>query len=160
MRKTKRIDLFRRFGHGKDGIAATEFALAAPMMIFGLIAMADLGLAANQHMELDQAVRAGADFVMNDVTDETEIKKLVIAAATGAYSTSPNETELSSRPTVTADMTCECPEAPGVAVACTGTLCANLLPASTYYTITASQTYSGLFLPDIPLNANIKVQTR
>lgn len=158
--KAAALSFFQRFNRAKDGIAAAEFAIAAPLMFFGLVIMADLGIATNEHMKLDQAVRAGADFIMSDVTDESQLEQMVIAAATGAYNETPSQQEISQRPNVSVVMTCECPEAPGVPVPCSGTLCANLLPASMYYKLSASKTYDAMLWADIPLSADFTVQTR
>lgn len=148
------------FLRDRSGVAAVEFAIGAPMMIFALIIMTDLGLAINERMNLDQAVRAGAEFVMNDVSVETDIEKLMIAAATGSYSDQPSDVESAERPTVDAIQSCECPEAPGTAVSCTATLCTNNLPPSLYYQLTASKTYDAILLPDIALQTEILVQVR
>lgn len=145
----------------KSGVAAVEFAFSAPMLILGVVVMTDLGLAVHERMNLDQAVRSGAEFVMNDVSDKDEIKKLVIAAATGTYSETPNDVESAERPTVTVpDPVCECPDNPGTAVSCSGTLCSNDMPPSVYYYIHAKKTYEALLLPDMSLQTEITVQVR
>ena len=160
MKNTTLSNQLRRLKRDERGVAAVEFAIAAPVMLFGLVIMTDLGLATNEHMTLDQAVRAGADFVMSDISDQTEIEKLITAAATGTYSSTPSAQEVSQRPAVSVVMTCECPENPGVTVSCSGTLCANMLPSSMYYTLSASKTYDSMLWSDIPLQAGITVQTR
>lgn len=152
--------LFIRLVRDRDGVAAVEFAVAAPMLIFGLIIMTDLGLAIQERMNLDQAVRSGAEFVMGDVSSEDDIEKLMVAAATGSYSDEPNDVENSNRPTVEAVKVCECPENPGVSVACGTTLCSNDLPASVYYHLTAKKSYDAIILPDIALSTQISIQTR
>lgn len=160
MKNPIRNGLLRRLKRDESGVAAVEFAIAAPVMLFGLVIMTDLGLATNERMTLDQAVRAGADFVMTDISDETEIEQLITAAATGSYSPTPSAQEISQRPMVSVVMTCECPDNPGVTVSCSGTLCANSLPSSMYYTLSASKTYDSMLWSDIPLQAGITVQTR
>lgn len=160
MIKAISLRLTRRFGRDRSGVAAVEFAIAAPMLLFGLIIMTDLGLAIQERMNLDQAVRSGAEFLMGDVTDEDTVKKYIIASATGAYSDNPGDVEKKERPTVTVVKTCECPENPGTAVDCTTTICTNLLPASVYYELTAAKTYEAILVTNIPLETTISVQVR
>ena len=152
--------LIVRFAQARSGVAAVEFAIAAPMLLFGLIIMADLGLAIHERMNLDQAVRAGAEFVMKDISAEEDVKKLVIASATGVYSENPGDVESANRPNVTVIKTCECPDAPDVSVSCSNTLCSNNRPASVYYQLAASKNYEALVLPNILLSTEISVQTR
>ena len=129
-------------------------------MIFGLVMMADIGLAIHDRMNLDQSVRAGADFVMKNISSEEDIEKLMVAAATGSYSDNPGDVESAKRPTVDATKWCECPENPGVSVSCTTTLCNGDVPPSTYYKLTAAKTYEALILPDLNLSSKINVQVR
>ena len=158
---TRFVEKLRCLIKSRDGVAAVEFAISAPMLIIGVVIMTDLGLAVHERMNLDQAVRSGAEFVMNDVSDKDEIKKLVIAAATGTYSDNPSDAESADRPTVSVpEPTCECPDNPGVAVSCTATLCSTDLPPSVYYYIHAQKTYQALLLPDFNLQTEISVQVR
>ncbi|MBT8473320.1 MAG: pilus assembly protein [Marinicaulis sp.] len=149
-----------RLLRNRDGAAAVEFAVGAPMMMFALITMTDIGLAINARMNLDQAVRSGAEFVMKDVSDEDTVKNLVIAAATGTYSDTPGDAESSQRPNVAVNKWCECTDNPGVTVTCTATLCSNDMPPSIYYKVAADKTYEAIILPDIALSTQINVQVR
>jgi Flp pilus assembly protein TadG len=47
------------------GAAAVEFAIVAPLLLFGLIAMIDTGVMATTRMEMDRNVRAGAQAAMS-----------------------------------------------------------------------------------------------
>lgn len=160
MMKSITLRLARRFRRDRSGVAAVEFAIAAPMLLFGLIVMTDLGLAIQERMNLDQAVRSGAEFLMGDVTDEAAVEKYIIASATGAYSDNPGDVERNQRPTVTVVKTCECPENPGTAVDCATTICTNELPASVYFELTAAKTYEAILVSNIPLQTKISVQVR
>jgi Flp pilus assembly protein TadG len=151
--------LFRSFRKGRDGSSAVEFAIAAPMLIISLITVTDIGLAMQQRMNLDQSVRAGAEFAMNNVSDVETIKEMVKSAATGSYGQARNDVT-SNTPTVTVPAAyCECPDARGTAVAC-DTLCTGDVPPSIFYDITATRRYDAIFIPDFTLASQMTVQVR
>ena len=152
--------MIRKLCQDRSGVAAAEFAIGAPMILFSLVIMADLGIAMNERMNLDEAARAGAEFVMNNVDDPDELKTLVTAAATGNFPEDPGDVLTAEAPTVTVSNWCECPEAPGAPVACSGTLCSNDHPPSAYYELALAKTHDAIFLPDMSLNTRIQVQTR
>lgn len=152
----------RKFTARRDGVAAVEFAIGAPVMLGFLVIMTDFGLAVHERMTLDQAVRAGAEFAMNEVEDPADLKKLIQGAATGYYSDNQDDWDAQSitPPDVSATAKfCECPDAPGTSVACGTTICSNNLPASVYYKLSAKRTYQGIVI-DIPLQAEMRVQVR
>jgi pilus assembly protein CpaE len=153
--KLQTLNFLRR----RDGSSAIEFAIAAPMLILSLITVTDIGLAMQQRMNLDQSVRAGAEFAMNNVSDVETIKEMVRASATGSYGQSRNDVT-SNTPTVTVPPAyCECADAPGTAVNC-ATLCTGDLPPSIFYDIAATRRYDAIFVPDFNLAAQITVQVR
>lgn len=143
----------------RRGSSAVEFAVGAPVLLVGLIIVTDIGLAVNDRMNLDQSVRAGAEFAMNNVEDEATLEEMVKSAATGAYGNQRNDIDSSKVPTVDVTRTCECADAPGVAVSCTN-LCTGDLPPSIYYDFAASKLYKGIFVPDFSLATEMKVQVR
>lgn len=153
-RRERRFSL-RRLFWSRRATAAVEFAIGAPVLLGGLVVMADLGLAMNAKMNLDQAVRAGAEFVMGDTTDTAQIEKLVASAATGYAAGTPGVTA----PTVTAAKVCKCPGS-SAAVSCTNLCAANNAPPYAYYDIDAQSVYNAIFLPDITLKTAIEVQVR
>ncbi len=141
------------------GSAAVEFAVGAPVLLLGLIIVTDVGLAVNDRMNLDQSVRAGAEFAMNNVEDETTLEDMVKSAATGAYGVDLNDVDSGDVPTVDVTKSCECPDSPGVAASCT-TLCTGDLVPSIYYDFVASKYYQGIFVPDFSMQTEMKVQVR
>lgn len=155
----KRRGLLRGFGGDRRGAAAVEFAIGAPVLLGGLVIMADLGLAMNAQMNLDQAIRAGAEFVMGDVTDTSQIEDLVASAATGYAAGDPNNVNNTPRPTVTAIKVCKCPGS-DAAVSCTDICQPAEIPPYTYFDLTARSTYDALFLPDFTLQTTIEIQVR
>ncbi|MBB5517621.1 TadE/TadG family type IV pilus assembly protein [Amphiplicatus metriothermophilus] len=148
----------RRFLASRRATSATEFAFTAPFLLGGVVVMTDFGLAFGEQMNLDQAVRAGAEFVMSNVTDEATIEEFVTAAATGYSSDAPENVDNTQRPEVDVIKTCECPDATGVP--CDQICMVNLRPPSTFYDITATKTYHAMFIPEFTLTAQIRVQAR
>jgi hypothetical protein len=156
-RKPRRriIGLWRARG----GTAAIEFAIGAPVLLGGLVIMVDLGLAMNAQMNLDQAVRAGAEFVMGDVTDTNQLEELVASAATGYASGDPNNVDNQTRPSVSALKVCKCPGS-DAAVTCTDICLPDEVPPYAYYDLTAEAAYDAIFLPDFTLRTQIEIQVR
>lgn len=148
-----------RFGFDRRGVAAIEFAIGAPVLLGGLVVMVDLGLAMNAQMNLDQAVRAGAAFVMGDVTDTTELEELVASAATGYAAGDPNNVNNTARPTVSAVKVCKCPGS-DAQVSCTDICLPAEVPPYAYYDLTAQAPYDAIFLPDFTLRTQIEIQVR
>jgi Flp pilus assembly protein TadG len=148
----------KRFARERGATAGVEFAIGAPVMLGGLLVMTDVGLAFNAKMNLDQAVRTGAQFVMNGATSETAVENYVGAAAIGADPSSPGDVASEDIPVVDVVKTCECPGST-TAVTCDA-LCTGEIVPSMYYTLNATLTHTGIFLSDFDLSTTIKVQTR
>lgn len=143
----------------RKGSSGVEFAISAPIMLGGLLIMTDIGLAFNAQMNLDQAVKAGAQFVMSDVSEEATLQDLMTAAATGHSSTDPQNVNNQNAPSFTAPKTCKCPGS-DAAVSCDQLCTAGSVPPFIYYTLTGQQTYNAIVLPDFNLQASIRVQVR
>ncbi|MGE0181637.1 MAG: TadE/TadG family type IV pilus assembly protein [Parvularculaceae bacterium] len=150
---------FAKLLRDRSGSSAVEFAVGAPVLLVGLVIVTDVGLAVNDRMNLDQSVRAGAEFAMNDVDDETTLEDMVKSAATGAYGQALGDVDSADIPTVDVTRLCECADSPGVAVSCT-TLCTGEIPPSIYYDFVASRSYQGIFIPDFTMATEMKVQVR
>ncbi|MGE0408174.1 MAG: TadE/TadG family type IV pilus assembly protein [Amphiplicatus sp.] len=146
-----------RFLRDRRAIAATEFALFAPMVMGAILVMADLGLAIGEQIRLQQTVRTGAEFVMAGVSDTAELRDLMEAAASGVDSQDRDDVSLGGLPLVDAVRSCRC-SSESAAVACT-TVCASR-PAYIFYDLSAEKTYGALFIPDIDLRAETRVQVR
>ena len=119
--------LLRDVGRQTDGVSATEFALLAPLLIFGLLAMADLGLAVSERMTIGHILRAGAQSATEDVGPAlvdtvlraTAAKNMIVAAIT----TAGTDTALA----LSVRRVCACAAQPAVEVACS-TTCAQNAP--------------------------------
>lgn len=153
------LSVARKFFPAREGSSAIEFAVGAPVLLIGLIIVTDIGLAVSERMQLDQSVRAGAEFAMNNVEDETTLEDMVKSAATGAYGDQLNDVDSTEIPTVDVTKVCECPDAQGVAVSCTD-VCTGDLPPSVFYGFVASKAYQGIFIPDFTMATEMKVQVR
>lgn len=151
---------FFSFVRDKSGSSAVEFAVGAPVLLIGLVIVTDVGLAVSDRMNLDQSVRAGAEFAMNNVEDEDTLEDMVKSAATGAYGSQLGDVDSSKIPTVDVTKSCECPDQPGVSVSCTAQICTGDIPPSIYYDFAASKSYQGIFIPDFTMQTEMKVQVR
>ena len=69
-----------RLARCEAGVAAMEFALFAPMIIFGLLTMVDIGRAVTERMEMDRNVRAGAQAAMSLNNDLSSIEGIILAS--------------------------------------------------------------------------------
>jgi len=155
----KKFRLMHNLIRCRNGNSTVEFAVTTPVLLVGLVATIDVGLAIDEHMTLDQAVRSGVEFVMDDVTDEETLEKYVVASALGFYDDVSLDVSSDARPTATVTSSFTCDENPDSEVKI-NTLCQNDKPASIHYTISAFKTYEGMFIPDIPLNTSIDIQVR
>jgi len=142
-------------------MAVTEAAFFAPIFVLSGLAVFDLGVAGSKRMQLDQALRAGAQVSMINVTDELEIMNATLAAL--------GESELGEvdqgdglcepyKTCVNVDYSCECSS--GVASPCNQLCVSSGEAPSAYLTIVASRRHEGMLLPDMNLETQIVVQTR
>lgn len=86
----------------RDGVAATEFALITPFIIFILLGMFDVGLYINAQMKLENAARAAAEYVSLS-SDIEAIQDNVIA-----YTDFSEGEQLAKDVTLSAQYQCEC----------------------------------------------------
>ena len=127
------------------GVAATEFALFAPMIILGILMMVDIGGAIAERMEMDRNVRAGAQAAMSLNNDVSSIEGIILAS-----------TEEPENLTVDVNMQCLCSEA---SAACT-TPCPDTTAPAVFVQISALQAYEGIIMPERTLSSQTRVQIR
>ncbi|WP_299364497.1 TadE family protein [uncultured Paracoccus sp.] len=130
------------------GASAIEFALLAPVLVLGLLGTVDVGRALTEQMTIGSLLRTGAQSIMAGV-DAAKIEPMLIAA-------SGDESVFVEVPT---SPMCACPDNPQVTVDCS-TTCPGAEPTGIYYSLTASKSFSGIFLPDIVLSRSLQVQVR
>lgn len=167
---TKLALLFRRLRSNQEGLAAVEFALIAPVLIFSLLASVDLGLAGYQRMALDHVVRSAAQAAMTD-PGETGVKSVLQATASKNFSsgsihvtTDPVDPSIgytieSDPVNLAAKRFCACPDQADTAVTCS-TSCSGTVPTYIYYQMSASKMFHGSVLPQFRLSTAVQVQAR
>jgi len=149
----------RRWVSDKAGVAATEAAFIAPILVLSGLAVFDLGLAGTKRMQLDQALRAGAQLSMINITDETEIHDATLAALGESSEGSVLDDGICEAKKSCIDVAFSCECSTGAANACNALCPSGDIPSS-YLTITASRRHEGLLFPDMKLTTKIVVQTR
>lgn len=127
------------------GVAATEFAIFAPMVILGTLMMVDVGGAIADRMEMDRNLRAGAQAAMSLNNDLDSIEGIILAS-----------TEDPENLTVDVNMQCLCSEA---SASCT-TPCPDTSAPAVFVEISALKTYAGVLMPERTLSSRTRVQIR
>ena len=137
-----------------SGVAAVEFALIGPVLVFGLLAMADVGMAVYQRMNIDHMLRSAAHHAIEDPgtpTVQGVLDGFAITDSLGLWG--------AGEITHHVARICACAEAPETPVTCSVT-CANSQPTSIYYTMRSDLVVAGVILPAIHLQPTIQVQIR
>jgi Flp pilus assembly protein TadG len=73
-------DQIRQFWSSTAGVAATEFALVAPIFIVLTLGVIDVGTAVFERFELKTAARVGAEYALTKLTDVDDITDAVVRA--------------------------------------------------------------------------------
>lgn len=120
----------RAFATDRRGIAATEFALIAPIVVAMLVFGVDGWLKETQTSQIRTAMHTGSRYYETGGNDDTVAQTVAMAAWTGK----PDDAAMS----VVRSCTC------GTAPASCSSLCGGSNPPSAFITLTASGTYSGL----------------
>nr|WP_244426630.1 AAA family ATPase [Sinorhizobium sojae] len=144
----------------ETGVSAVEFALIAPVLAFGLIAAADVGLALHERMTIDHVLRAGAQVAM---ADPGAVQVQNVLQSTLAKSATPADVTLTP-----VARYCACPEnadvMPEAAPDCDVTPCANAAPQLVFYRLEAVKAYQPMSLPEVlpafQLSSTMQVQVR
>lgn len=137
--------LFHAWWRGNDGVSALEFGLFAPILFFGLLATADLGLALYQRMTIDHVLRAGAQAAMDD-PGQADVLRVLESTASKNFAVAVDGEAEGEALSLTVNRYFACAEDPDTAVA-PSTFCAGLQAPNIYYRLNASAGYDGIFLP-------------
>ena len=141
MTKRPGTQVLARYSDDSRGVAAIEFAMIVPVLLFMLIAIVDMGMGVYADMQVQNAAQAGAQYAIAHGYTASSISSAVTSA------TSFSGITVSSGPT----KFCGCPSSTGVTTATCSSTCANGTSAGTYVTVTASGTYTTLIpYPLIP----------
>jgi Flp pilus assembly protein TadG len=115
----------------RDGNSAIEFALVSPVLVTLMLGSVDFGLAVYYKAQLQNAVRAGAQYATGTgrATDNDGITATIQGASrlTGIEVTTPSSS-------------CRC--ADGSTIACTGATCGDGSAVGAYLDLSASYTYT------------------
>ncbi len=124
-----------RLAKSERGVSAIEFGMLMSVLLLFVIGLSDFGIAVFRRMELESAVRSGAQFAIYDREDTDSIKDAVVAATNLGLTTSD----------VTTTEFCECPDETTATCGDTG----PCTPSVNYYfmTITAQHSYTPILLP-------------
>lgn len=133
------------FRRQERGAAALEFALIAPVLIFGALAAIDVGLSVHENFRIDSSLRAAAEISVDDPG----------ASVVEATLNDMRGEDVSW----SAQRYCACPETPTTSVTCL-TTCADDRPTGIFYQIAGELGYQGLFLPQRTLRRELKVRAR
>lgn len=137
--------LFRNYLQNSDGVAAVEFALLAPVLIFIFVGMFDFGRYLQQKMQLDNMARNAAEYVRHG-GDADNLETDVFAEATPASAQA-------DALQITAEENCEC--AAGVDVSCSAVNGCNGYMRR-FFSVELQQTYRPLFnYPGLPDNITL-----
>jgi Flp pilus assembly protein TadG len=116
------------------GVAAVEFALAAPLLAAILTVVVDFGFGFYEKMQVEDAAQAGAQYALLYGWNSTNVQN----AVTGATSLS------GITATPAPSQSCGCPSGTAVTATTCGSTCSNGLTAGTYVTVNAQATYTPL----------------
>jgi Flp pilus assembly protein TadG len=136
----------KRAWRARNGVAAIEFALAAPVFLVLLTGLVELGFGLYQAMEVQDAAEAGALYAAKHGWDPAGISDAVVSATGVAGVTA------SPAPSTF----CGCPDAAGIATTlCTAT-CVGGAPPGQYVQVNAAVPHQTILpYPALPLPATM-----
>jgi len=145
-RAVRRIaDLIR----GREGTAAIEFSVAAPVLVIIFIPLIDIGMAVYQQMQVQDAAQAGAQYAMAHGWNNSGILSAVTNATALPVSASSSPAK-----------SCGCPDGSSVSSAACGSTCPDGQTAGTYVTVSAQATYAPLLpYPAMGSSVTLSAQT-
>ncbi|MHA1548302.1 MAG: TadE/TadG family type IV pilus assembly protein [Alphaproteobacteria bacterium] len=138
--------LMRRLRRDERGTSVVEFALFSPVLAFSALLMVDVGTLISERMETDRLLRVGAESAMIK-QDEATIASVMQSSMSEGFSIA-----------ITANRYCSCPET-SAAASCS-TPCSSTLPPNVFVDLTATRPFKGIFLPEMTLSSDIRVQLR
>jgi Flp pilus assembly protein TadG len=144
----------RRFFGGTEpgigGVAAIEFAIFAPVLIFMMLCVVDLGMGIYRKMQVQNAAQAGAQYAMVHGFNAGLVSTAVQSATSfSGISASPPPTQF-----------CGCTSSTGVtSISCNSTCSGGSTPG-TFVTVSTQGTYNTLYsYPSIANTYNFTAQS-
>ena len=133
----------------REGNAAVEFSIAAPVLAIIFVPLIDIGMAVYQKMQVQDAARAGAQYAMAHGWNSSSIQSAITNATALAVTVSPAPSK-----------SCGCPDGSSVSAAACGSTCADGQKAGTYVTVGAQVTYTPLLpYPAMGNSVTLSAQT-
>ncbi len=134
----------RAFLKRQDGVSAIEFALIAPLLVTGLLGLADVGTMVYGRTQMHTALRSGAQYFMAGGTDSAGATDVITKSWPGM----PQGT--------TVDVTnyCECGAASGTC----GQLCPDQSYPDVFYRIEVKTALGTLFNVPQTMSENIRAR--
>ena len=137
------------FLRARDGSAAVEFSIAAPVLAIIFVPLIDIGMAVYQQMQVQDAAQAGAQYAMRHGWNSSAIESAVTSATALSVSASPAPSK-----------SCGCPDSSSVSSASCGSRCPDGQTAGTYVTVSAQATYAPLLpYPTMGSSVTLTAQT-
>jgi Flp pilus assembly pilin Flp len=135
----------KKFFINTSGIAAVEFALIAPILLYILIATIDIGLYLNDKIKLEFLARAATEYLL--VTQDEE---LVVQEVLAPYYDSEQEANWQEAIDLESDMVCACEG--GEEIECDLGICTGEGDYKRrFYEVSISKTHETLFVyPGFP----------
>lgn len=167
VKTVRRIERCRRGGRRAggslrrdDGVSAVEFALIAPMLVFALLAMVDVGVTAMHRLEVDHILRAGAEIAIVG-EDAAAIEAVLKATAreTFVVAGDPDIVDADDPISFTVALLCTCDQVTVAPVDC-NSLCSGPAPPLIFYEISAEKRVSRLLLSAATIDRSMLVQIR
>jgi pilus assembly protein CpaE len=131
------------------GVSALEFALFAPILCLGLLAMIDVGMSVALRMDLDRSVRSGAQAAITLDNPAPEIAAIIRISAG-----EPEDLH------VDVDQTCFCRVEQALVATTCGLFCSTGEEPSVFFAITATRPYSGAIFGERTIASDTRVQVR
>ena len=139
-----------RFRSEQRGVAAVEMGLVAPVLMLAVVAMSDLGFAIHERLEIDQALRNGAQKAITDPGETAVAAVLALIEPTGAGLSSTS---------FTVNRYCACADTPTTEATCS-TTCDDDKPTSIFYELTGTRAFTGFLLSTETITRTSVIQAR
>ena len=143
MGNARRPTLRRAFSAfaGTEGLAGIEFALLVPVLLMLTVCTVDLGMAAYDEMQVENAAQAGSEYAAVHGYNASSISNAITSATTlSGIAAMPAPTEF-----------CGCPSSTSITSATCGSTCTDGSMAGTYVTASATAHYSTMIhYPTLP----------
>jgi Flp pilus assembly protein TadG len=142
-----------KYYRSEEAVAATEFALIAPIFLLLILGLVDFGFYILTSMKLESTARAAAEYVLQGGEEDSIQADVVDMASLGLTPEQIGSIE------TTSEFTCECRA--GSEVSCSTNTCGSGDYRRRYVTIQMSMPYDTLFpYPGLPENITLKGRVR